>query len=421
MHKLHSDYSHSNTLFDNVQITFAYQRFEESRNDRNFQQVDMRTRLEKVDIGSFSIDAKKSIGQGLTLFYGTELFGNWIYSQGVSTSILSGETQPISSRYPNGATWHTLAAYINGLIPFNPSWTLSAGIRYNHISLHAPFDLTFFDFPFSSLESELDALNGSIGVIFHPIKQWQFNANIASGFRGPNIDDIGKIFDSEPGNVIVPNADLQPEYAYTVDLGILYNWGKKSELSVNAFYTWLENAIVRRDFLFNGQDSILFDGVLSKVQSDVNAERAQILGLQVRLQTHLQPWLQFRSTFSWMEGEDSEGFSLRHVSPNFGTTHFIFQQKAFSMDLYGIYNGKITASDLAPSERSKPHIYALDESGSPFSPSWYTLNAKAQYQFPNEVNLQVGWENITDQRYRPYSSGIAAAGSNWIIGLQKGL
>ena len=421
MHKLHADYSSSNSLFDKVQIALAYQNFQESRNDRDFQQVDLRTRSEEVKIGSFSIDAKKSIGQDLTLFYGTELFGNWVSSTGTSQSILSGESRSISSRYPDGATWHAFAAYLNGLKKIDPTWTLSMGVRYNHISLQAPFDLTFFDFPFTSIESELGALNGSIGIIFHPHKQWQFNANVASGFRAPNIDDIGKVFDSEPGNVIVPNPDLKPEYAYTADVGILYNWGEKSELSINAFYTWLENAIVRRDLPFNGQDSILFDGVLSKVQADVNADKAQIYGLQVRLQMHLQPWLQFRSTFSWMEGEDSDGFSLRHVSPNFGTTHFIFQQKAFSMDLYGTFNGEISATDLAPTERPKTHIYASDESGNPFSPSWYTLNAKAQYQFPNEVNLQVGWENITDQRYRPYSSGIAAAGSNWIIGVRKGL
>ena len=39
------------------------------------------------------------------------------------------------------------------------------------------------------------------------------------GFRAPNIDDIGKVFDSEPGSVVVPNVHLKPEYAYSSDLG----------------------------------------------------------------------------------------------------------------------------------------------------------------------------------------------------------
>lgn len=421
MHRLHAKLSASYGLFDELQFNLAYQNFQESRNDRDFQQVERRTRSEAVDIASFSIDAKKSVGQELTVYYGTEFLGNWVRSEGVSTSLTNGEMQAISSRYPDGSTWNAFAAYINGLVKLHPSWTLSAGLRYNKISLFAPFDSSFISFPFGSVESDLHAVNGSIGAIFHPSKEWQLNANIASGFRAPNIDDIGKVFDSEPGNVIIPNPYLLPEYAYTADIGLVYQWGKASEISLSAFYTWLENAIVRRDFQFAGQDSILFDGALSKVQADVNADQAQIFGAQMRVQAEIQPWLKLRSTFSWMKGEDAEGLPLRHVSPTFGTTHLIFHQKAFSLDLYGIYNGEISAENLAPSESAKPHLYVSDEAGDPFSPAWYTLNAKAQYKFPKQVNLQVGWENITDQRYRPYSSGIAAAGSNWIIGLSKAL
>jgi hemoglobin/transferrin/lactoferrin receptor protein len=36
------------------------------------------------------------------------------------------------------------------------------------------------------------------------------------------------------------------------------------------------------------------------------------------------------------------------------------------------------------------------------------------YKFDN-FNLNIGFENITDQRYRPYSSGIVASGRNFII------
>ena len=38
-----------------------------------------------------------------------------------------------------------------------------------------------------------------------------------------NIDDIGKVFDSEPGSVVVPNQNLNPEYAYGGELGLSLN------------------------------------------------------------------------------------------------------------------------------------------------------------------------------------------------------
>ena len=86
----------------------------------------------------------------------------------------------------------------------------------------------------------------------------------------PNIDDIGKLFESAPGNVTVPNPGLQPEYAWNMEIGIAYDIPAIQEnrpagrLELTGFYTILENAIALRPYRFNGQDSILFeDGVHS--------------------------------------------------------------------------------------------------------------------------------------------------------------
>ncbi|MFT6054114.1 MAG: hemoglobin/transferrin/lactoferrin receptor protein, partial [Roseivirga sp.] len=59
-----------------------------------------------------------------------------------------------------------------------------------------------------------------------------------------------------------------------------------------------------------------------------------------------------------------------------------------------------------------------DSNGDPYSPSWYTVNFKALYKLQNGISLSGGIENITDQRYRPYSSGLAAAGINAILSVR---
>jgi hemoglobin/transferrin/lactoferrin receptor protein len=74
--------------------------------------------------------------------------------------------------------------------------------------------------------------------------------------------------------------------------------------------------------------------------------------------------------------------------------------------------------DMAPSEAEKPHMYAEDDNGNPYSPSWYTLNLKASYQLGNMALINAGIENILDHRYRPYASGIVAPGRNFIIALR---
>ena len=85
------------------------------------------------------------------------------------------------------------------------------------------------------------------------------------------------------------------------------------------------------------------------------------------------------------------------------------------------YNSQIKNEDLAPSEQAKTEIYAKDENGNPFSPAWYTLNLKASYQLNSHLALTAGWENMTNQRYRPYSSGIVAAGTNFIFSVRANL
>ena len=83
-----------------------------------------------------------------------------------------------------------------------------------------------------------------------------------------------------------------------------------------------------------------------------------------------------------------------------------------------MYNGEVAYADLPQEEQGKGYIYAVDADGNPYSPGWYTLNFKAMYQFSEQWSVSGGVENLTDQRYRPYSSGLVAAGRNFILALR---
>jgi hemoglobin/transferrin/lactoferrin receptor protein len=101
--------------------------------------------------------------------------------------------------------------------------------------------------------------------------------------------------------------------------------------------------------------------------------------------------------------------------------HPIWKQKKWTADAFLIYNATLNFNELALSERGKNFIYAEDANGNPFSPSWYTLNLRAQYQISKTITLTTALENITNQLYRPYSSGISAPGRNLIVSLKYGL
>ena len=78
------------------------------------------------------------------------------------------------------------------------------------------------------------------------------------------MDDVSKVFDSEPGRVVVPNPELSPEYTYNLDLGISRLFADKVLVEVIGWGTLFRNALTIMPGTFNSEDSILYDGELSK-------------------------------------------------------------------------------------------------------------------------------------------------------------
>jgi hemoglobin/transferrin/lactoferrin receptor protein len=413
----------SNQLYDKASFLLAYQKFEESRHNRTFNRTAFNHKREKVDVFSFNSDFSKELNKGQNLFYGTEVLLNMVNSAAVSENINTGTKELIGTRYPDGSTNNSFAAYLNYKNEITSKLTLQLSTRYTYVTLAAKFDTSFYPFPFTEANLSTGALNGSVGLTYSPQEDWQLNLNLSTGFRAPNIDDIGKVFESEPGAVVVPNPNLKSEYAYNIEIGIIKSLKDIAKFDVTTFYTLLDEALIRRPYTLNGQDSISYEGENSVVLAIQNAAKAYAWGIEAGLQIQLPGGFSFSSRLNFQKGkeqdeETSEYVPLRHVAPLYFTSHLNYSLEGFKADFYIIYSGKISYDDLAPSERDKPHIYAMDENGNPFSPDWYTLNFKAGYQLTDYLHLNAGVENITDQRYSPYSSGIAAAGRNFIFSLR---
>jgi len=161
------------------------------------------------------------------------------------------------------------------------------------------------------------------------------------------------------------------------------------------------------------------------VQAIQNASSAWVYGVQADVEADLVAGFGLRAHLNLQKGDeeldDGSTAPLRHVAPMYGGLHLTYARNRMQADFYTVINGEISYNNLAPSERDKAYIYALDGNGDPYSPSWYTLNFKLLYQVTDFMQVNLGLENITDQRYRPYSSGIAAAGRNFIASVRFSL
>ncbi len=407
----------NSSLYDKSKIIVAYQKFEESRNDRNVNDAEFFTNEDNVDAISTSLDFTKNLNS-VSLFYGAEYVYNKVNSTGCVTDISTGDEEETTSRYPDGATWQSYAAYASISWKISPKFSLQSGLRYSRFLIDATFDDRFYDFPFSDTQINTGNLTGSLGVSYQANEILGLRANFGTAFRAPNIDDIGKIFDSEPGSVVVPNPDLKAEYAYNGEIGANLNFSNVLKIDVATFYTKLENALVRRDFNLNGETEIEYQGELSNVQAIQNASDARVYGFEAGLEIHFSKTVHLRSNYAVSIGyevqDNGDEAPLRHAPPQFGNTRLVWKNNRLKMEAYANYSSQIRAKNLAPSEANKPEIYPEDNKGNLYSPGWQTFNLTTRYQLTDAFQISASLENITDQRYRTYSSGIAAPGRNFI-------
>ncbi len=405
-------------LYNQMTLRVAQQSFGESRIDRSFNKDLRAIRMEEVEAYSVNLDLVKVTGAHNKVFYGFEYVLNDVNSSGIDEDISTGISETGPSRYPQ-SSWQSIAAYVSDQYKFSERFLMQAGLRYNQFILDADFDTTFYPFPFTTANINSGALTGSLGAVYRPASDWVLSANLATAFRSPNVDDMGKMFDSEPGIVVVPNPDLKAEYAYNADLSIAKKFDDFLKIDLSAYYTLLDNAMVRRDYTLNGMDSIMYDGEMSKVQAIQNAAQANVYGLQAGLVFDLSSGFALSSDFNYQIGEeeldDGSRSPSRHAAPVFGATRLSYGNSRLSLEFYANYQGKRSHEDLAEEEQGKTEIYALDNNGNTYAPAWYTLNFKGMYELTDLLTIAAGLENITDQRYRPYSSGLSGPGRNFII------
>lgn len=409
-------------IYDELTLRVAQQRFEESRLKRSFNNTDRTIHVENVEAYSVNLDFIKSLGDKNKLFYGAEYIYNDVASSGAIKDISTGEESKGASRYPN-ATWSSLALYVNDEFELSEKLTAMAGLRFNLFALDADLsnNLDFYPFPFSDAKIDDHAVTGSLGAVYRPAQSWVLSANFGTAFRSPNVDDIGKVFDSEPGTVTIPNPDLKAEYAYNLDVGVAKVFGNLLKLDVTAYYTMLQNALVRRDFQLGGQDSLMYDGLMSKIQAIQNASHANVYGVQAGVEIKLPQGFSFSSNINYQHGEeeldDGSTSPSRHTAPLFGTSRLNYKADKLHLQFYTAYQGQRKHEDLAFEEQGKDNVYAKDKNGNTYSPAWYTLNIKSIYDLSESFTISAGLENLSDKRYRPYSSGISAPGRNFILSL----
>jgi hemoglobin/transferrin/lactoferrin receptor protein len=415
----HANLSNGKRLYTTGRITMAWQNIDQTRHERRFNSLNLNNRLENVKVYSVNADfSKKTLNETTAIQYGFEYYFNDVTSTAYTENIYTGAHSPLDTRYASGgSSMSGASAYATTIKKVNRKLALNAGIRYSHVNLSASFtDKTFFDFPFTDVNQSNGNVNGSVGVVLTPNTKWRITALASTGFRAPNVDDLSKVFESNAGNLIVPNNELKPEKVANIEATIERKFNRKTTLALNGYYMNYTNALTTGKAQFNGQDSIFYDGTLSPVYTTINANEAYIYGGNLTLNSQVSDQFSLQSTVVYTYGRiktDNGDMPLDHIPPVYGRTGITVQQQKFRGEFSVLYNGWKRIADYRLKAEDNEN-YATPDG----MPAWYTINARASYQLQENVQLMVGLENILDANYRVFASNISGAGRNVTITLR---
>ena len=411
------DFNKNNTFFDQARVILAYQAIEESRIVRKFNNSWETNNIEKLDIFTINADFFQKIKKH-ELRYGTEAFLNLVNSSAFAKNVATNTIRDTSTRYPDaGSSMRSAAIYATHTWEISDKFILNDGLRFSYVGLNANFtDTTYFPFPFNSINQNNSAFNGNLGFVYLPSKTWRITANLSTGFRAPNVDDISKVFESVPGSVIVPNPNLKVEYTVNGELGITKEILPGLRASINFYYTNLSNALITQNSQFQGADSIQYGGELSQVMSTVNAGKAYIYGIEGALAGQINKYISVLGTVNYTKGRivtDTVPYPLDHIPPVFGKFSVISSVNKLRTEFFVNYAAWKRVKDYNMIGEDN-FSYATAQG----MPSWFTLNARVSYSITKDISFQVACENILDQNYRQFASNISAAGRNFIFTLR---
>lgn len=416
-------------FFDRVDMIFAYQKIDESRNKRKFGSTLLNMQDEDINVYSFNSDFFKRIDRQKSIAYGFEITNNQLESNGYQSSTNSNDLISSISRYPNdGSSYKSLAGYFNYKKFLNRSTNYDLGLRISRININANWNYNFFDSEyeakydtiffqqFNGLEMSNSSLTGSLGIAHRMNDFNKISLNLSSGFRSPNIDDVGKIRENS-GILNLPNMDLKPEYVYTLDFG-WSKFKKNFRTNFNIYYTIL-NGSIGRDF-YNGEGNrVLYDEEYVQTMANFNLGTSNIYGGNFDFKTKIISNILLDGSATYTNGSvQRDVLPMPSIPPFFGSIKLkLLNEKSQYQISYRFSSSKDAKTYSIGGEDGLDETPAIiDQNGDiqyTGMPAWGVLQLSGLFKtklLERSVDLKIIFDNIFDIHYREFASGISSPG-----------
>ncbi|RYF16011.1 MAG: TonB-dependent receptor, partial [Flavobacteriales bacterium] len=167
------------------------------------------------------------------------------------------------------------------------------------------------DLQFPSFNRNYYGFSGSVGFTYNLSERFLFKANIARGYRAPNITEIGSN-GLDPGAHIVylGNRTFKPEFNLQQDIGVIA-YLQDADISLELFNNNIQNYIYQSRLTDeNGNPVVVVPGNLTY---QYQQSKARLYGAELSVNLHpaSAKWLNFNNSFAYVVGLNKNEELLR--------------------------------------------------------------------------------------------------------------
>ena len=282
---------------------------------------------------------------------------------------------------------------------------ISAGLRFDYRQQEAEANakLNLPDTEAGETADDLDnsysAVTGSIGANYQLTPLLSLASNISSGFRAPSVFEL--YADGVHGGVAayqVGRPDLDTERSLSTDLSLRYR-SASADIDISIYRNAIQNYI----YLSETQRSVGGQPVWEATQGD-----AVLIGADYQGKYQFTNWLQLRSSFEIVEGENSDtGDELPMLPATQATGEVRFLQKEISM----FENAFVRFGVKYALEKEAAGTYEpfSQFDGMPFgtasTDNYLLLNAGIGFEYPvfnQKAIFNLSVDNLLDTEYRDF-------------------
>jgi outer membrane cobalamin receptor len=355
-------------------------------------------RTENDKVLSFGVAAEAVLASGgWSSVNGLEVYHDHVNSTRTDKNLSTLESVSKRGLYPDGATMTSLAVF--SLHNFDiKDWNISAGGRFNSFIIKVSDEIS------GATTLTPSSLVGYLSVL----RKLSSNSNVFvsgnSGFRAPNVDDLGSLgivdFRYE-----IPNYDLKPEHSFQYQIGYKYqNWKLRGELYL--YRNELYNLIVR-----NKMDGDSLEGY--PVYKKENEERAFIQGVETAWDWQFSSSWSISGSLTYTYGQNlSKEEPVRRIPPLFGRLALEYNLRHFWINLE--WQAAAKQERLATGDKEDNRI---PEGG---TPGWSIFNIHTGYT-DKTFKIDLSILNLANMDYRYHGSGINGYGRSAILTISVNL